>query len=204
MGNLHSVYSALVHVADGKSAVRISQDVDVISSADKIVFPGQGAAEDCMHAIDSLSLRETIIAAAKEKPFLGICMGMQVLLDRSDENGGTACLGMYSGTVKNFSASFNDRQRRELKVPHMGWNTIRQTEDHPLWTGIPQNSYFYFVHSYYVVTDDSDIVAGVTDYGFEFASVIAGDKVFAMQCHPEKSADNGLKLLKNFIDWGGC
>ena len=86
----------------------------------------------------------------------------------------------------------------------MGWNTIRQTADHPLWTGIPQNSYFYFVHSYYVVTDDSDIVAGVTDYGFEFASVIAGDKVFAMQCHPEKSADNGLKLLKNFIDWGGC
>lgn len=203
MGNLHSVYSALVHVANGNALVQVTHDTDAINSADKIVFPGQGAAADCMHAINTLGLRQTIIDAAKEKPFLGICMGMQVLLDHSDENEGTACLGMYPGTVKNFSANFNAQQRQELKVPHMGWNTIQHVIDHPLWDGIPQNSYFYFVHSYYVAVDNGSMVAGTTDYGFEFASVIANDKVFAMQCHPEKSADNGLKLLKNFLNWRG-
>ena len=203
MGNLHSVYSALVHVANGRSQIQVSHDADVIKNADKVVFPGQGAAADCMQAINTLELRQPIVDAAKEKPFLGICMGLQVLLDHSDENEGTPCLGVYPGSVKNFSANFNSQQRQQLKVPHMGWNTIRQISDHPLWAGIPQNSYFYFVHSYYVAMDKRENVSGATDYGFEFASVIAGDKVFAMQCHPEKSADNGLKLLKNFINWGG-
>ena len=203
MGNLHSVYSALVQVADSRVSIQISHDVDAIENADKIVFPGQGAAADCMHAISSLGLQQTVIDAAKEKPFLGICMGMQVLLDHSDENGGTPCLGMYSGAVRNFSADFDAGQQQELKVPHMGWNTINHLVDHPLWAGIPQNSYFYFVHSYYVAVNDQGIIAGMTDYGIEFASVIAGDKVFAMQCHPEKSADNGLKLLKNFLNWNG-
>ena len=204
MGNLHSVHSALINVAQGKIDVLVSQEIEAINNADKVVFPGQGAAEDCMQAINSLKLRDTIISAAKEKPFLGICMGLQVLLDHSDENDGTSCLGLYPGTVKNFSASFSQQQREQLKVPHMGWNTIRHTADHPLWAGIPSDSYFYFVHSYYVAMDSPEIVSGTTDYGFEFASVIAGDKVFAMQCHPEKSADNGLKLLKNFVNWGGC
>lgn len=203
MGNLHSVYSALVHVANGRSQIQVTHDVDIIKNADKVVFPGQGAAADCMHAINTLELRQAIVEAAAEKPFLGICMGLQVLLDHSDENDGITCLGVYSGSVKNFSLNFNSQQRKQLKVPHMGWNTIRQINDHPLWAGIPQNSYFYFVHSYYVAMDNRENVSGVTDYGFEFASVIAGDKVFAMQCHPEKSADNGLKLLKNFINWGG-
>ena len=203
MGNLHSVHSALELVAGDSIEVQVSHDVDSIKNADKIVFPGQGAARDCMAAIDSLGLRDAIINAATEKPFLGICMGMQVLLEQSDENNGVDCLGLYPGKVKNFSSEFDPQQRQSLKVPHMGWNTIRHTGDHPLWEGIAQNSYFYFVHSYYVAKDSPDLVAGATQYGFEFASVIAGDKVFAMQCHPEKSADNGLKLLKNFIHWGG-
>lgn len=203
MGNLHSVYSALVQVAKGNAEVHITHDVDVINNADRIVFPGQGAAADCMRAINTLGLRQAILDAAKEKPFLGVCMGMQVLLDRSDENEGTDCLGIYRGTVKNFSAEFTSPQQQELKVPHMGWNTIQYATDHPLWFGIPQYSYFYFVHSYYVGMDNREIVAGITDYGFEFASVIASDKVFAMQCHPEKSAENGLTLLKNFLQWSG-
>ena len=203
MGNLHSVYSALAHVGADKVAINITSDTNEISDADRIVFPGQGAAADCMQAITSLGLREPILAAAAEKPFLGICMGMQVLLEASDENEGTECLGKYPGTVKNFSETFDSKPCDHLKVPHMGWNTIRQSIDHPLWADISQESYFYFVHSYYVEADQADYVAGVTDYGFEFASVIASDKVFAMQCHPEKSAENGLKLLENFLQWSG-
>ncbi len=203
MGNLHSVYSALSHVATEKIDFQITNDPSEISNSDRIVFPGQGAAADCMQAIHSLGLRKSIISAAAEKPFLGICMGMQVLLETSDENNGTDCLGFYKGTVRNFSEQFNSKNLRGLKVPHMGWNTIRQSVDHPLWANIPQESYFYFVHSYYVGADNEDYVIGITDYGFDFASVIASDKVFAMQCHPEKSADNGLKLLKNFLQWSG-
>ncbi len=203
LGNLHSVHSALLQVADGNIDVCITHDVNEISDAERVVFPGQGAAQDCMQAIDSFELRQAILKAASEKPFLGICMGMQVLLERSDENEGTDCLGLYKGKVKNFTADFNTQHITELKVPHMGWNTIQHKIDHPLWAGIPQDSYFYFVHSYYVSVDDQTQVAGLTDYGFEFASVVASDKVFAMQCHPEKSADNGLTLLNNFLHWSG-
>lgn len=203
MSNLHSVHSAILYVADGSIDVLITQDVEQINNADRIVFPGQGAAADCMQAINALGLQQPILRAAAEKPFLGICMGLQVLLERSDENGGTDCLGLYKGTVKNFSEQFSKHQKKQFKVPHMGWNTIQYTGDHPLWAGIPEHSYFYFVHSYYVGIDSEDQIAGVTNYGFEFASVMASDKVFALQCHPEKSADNGLKLLKNFLHWHG-
>ena len=203
MGNLHSVHSAILNVADDSIDVQITQDAELINNADRIVFPGQGAAADCVQAIYSLGLHQPILQAAAEKPFLGICMGLQILLEKSDENGGTDCLGLYKGTVKNFSKQFSKHQEQQFKVPHMGWNTIQYTGDHPLWAGIPEHSYFYFVHSYYVGIENKDYVAGVTNYGFQFASVMASDKVFALQCHPEKSADNGLKLLKNFLHWHG-
>ena len=130
-------------------------------------------------------------------------MGMQVLLERSQENGGTECLGLLKGSVESFSEAFKASDVLEHKIPHMGWNTIDQQFDHPVWAGIKQDSYFYFVHSYYVSLADSTQSAGVTDYGIEFSSALANGKVFAMQCHPEKSADNGLQLLTNFLNWNG-
>lgn len=203
MGNLHSVQSALLQVGEDKIDLCISQDTNEIQNADKIVFPGQGAAADCMRALNDLGLSKIIQEAAKEKPFLGICMGMQVLLNHSDENEGVPCFGMYSGSVKSFSKSFPANISSELKVPHMGWNTIHASLDHPLWSGITQDSYFYFVHSYFVEPEDKKLIVGTTEYGIKFASVIASDKVFAMQCHPEKSGDNGLSVLSNFLAWNG-
>ena len=198
MSNLHSVDSALKLVADDKFEIEICQKSEDIENADRIVFPGQGAAADCMRQIDAYQLAEPLKKAASEKPFLGICMGMQVLLDQSEENSGTVCLGMINGSVKRF-----ELQDASLKVPHMGWNTIQQRNNHPLWHGIPQDSYYYFVHSYYVQLVNTSQAAGVTDYGIEFSSVLAEGMVFAMQCHPEKSADNGLQLLTNFLNWNG-
>jgi glutamine amidotransferase len=203
MGNLHSVQSALMQVGTDKINLSISQDINEIQNADRIVFPGQGAAADCMQALNDLGLADAVRAAAKEKPFLGICMGMQVLLNHSEENDGVACLNMYPGTVKSFKKIFSAKLSSNLKVPHMGWNNIHASLDHPVWSGIKQDSYFYFVHSYFVEPEDKNLIAGTTDYGIEFASVIADGKVFAMQCHPEKSGDNGLSLLANFIAWNG-
>ena len=185
-------------VAGDKFEIDICQKSEDIDNADRIVFPGQGAAADCMRQIDAYQLAEPLKKAASEKPFLGICMGMQVLLDQSEENSGTDCLGMINGTVNRF-----ELQDASLKVPHMGWNTIQQRNDHPLWQGISQDSYYYFVHSYYVQLENTSQAAGVTDYGIEFSSVLAEGMVFAMQCHPEKSADNGLQLLTNFLNWNG-
>lgn len=203
MGNLHSVFSALDKVSDKNFDIQISNDPSVITDCDRIVFPGQGAAADCMHQINSLELADSIRKAASEKPFLGICMGMQVLLERSEENDGTDCLGLLGGTVNSFATKFASINTDGLKIPHMGWNTIEQKFDHPLWAGIDQQSYFYFVHSYYVSLTDSKQSAGITEYGVEFSSVLAQGKIFAMQCHPEKSADNGLQLLTNFLNWNG-
>ena len=203
MGNLHSVHSALMQVGVNKIDLCISQEIDEIKNADKIVFPGQGAAKDCMRALTNLGLVDIVKEAAKEKPFLGICMGMQVLLNHSDENEGVPCLDMYPGTVKSFAKNISSTATRQLKVPHMGWNNIHASLDHPLWAGITQDSYFYFVHSYFVEPENKSLIAGTTGYGIEFASVIASDKVFAMQCHPEKSGDNGLALLSNFLAWDG-
>jgi glutamine amidotransferase len=203
MSNLHSVFSALTKVSNGNFDIQISQDPDVISNSDRVVFPGQGAAADCMRQINQFGLADSIKKAASEKPFLGICMGMQVLLEHSQENNNTECLGLLKGSVKAFSKAFKKANISELKIPHMGWNTIDQKFDHPVWAGIEQHSYFYFVHSYYVSLADSKQSAGTTDYGIEFSSVLADGKVFAMQCHPEKSADNGLQLLTNFLNWNG-
>jgi len=203
MSNLHSVFSALTKVSNGKFDIQISKDPSAINNCDRVVFPGQGAAADCMRQINQYGLGKSIQQAASEKPFLGICMGMQVLLEHSEENNGTECLGLLKGSVKAFSKDFEKANISELKIPHMGWNTINQTLDHPIWAGIAQHSYFYFVHSYYVNLTDSKQSAGMTDYGIEFSSVLADGKVFAMQCHPEKSADNGLQLLTNFLNWNG-
>ena len=194
MGNLRSVSKAVEHVAGPGDEVRVTDDPAYISAADRVVFPGQGAARDCMAAIGQHHLGQAVLQAAREKPFLGICMGLQVLLDHSEENGGTHLLGLFPGNVVRFPNT-------GLKVPHMGWNQVEPVGDHPLWAGIESGSRFYFVHSYYVVPDDPALKAAETDYGIRFPSAIANANVFAVQFHPEKSADNGLRLLRNFVNW---
>jgi len=203
MGNLRSVVNALQAVGGEQDRVLLTSDPRQIDESDRIVFPGQGAARDCMHAIDEHGLRESILAAAGSRPFLGICMGLQVLIDFSEENQGTRCLGVYRGQVTYFGDSHRDARGVKLKVPHMGWNRVRQTRAHPLWHSIDDDSRFYFVHSYYLETEDPALVAATTDYGIRFTSAIARDNLFALQCHPEKSSDSGLQLLRNFIHWDG-
>lgn len=203
MGNLRSVVNALRVVSDGRDRVLLTSEPEQVLAADRVVFPGQGAAGDCMRAIDQYGLREAILSAARQQPFLGICMGMQVLVDNSEENQGTDCLGLFSGRVRYFGDGHRDQSGVKLKVPHMGWNRVTQTQAHPLWHSIADGSRFYFVHSYYVEVDDAALVAGETDYGFNFTSAIATDNLFALQCHPEKSAAAGLQLLRNFVNWDG-
>ncbi len=197
MGNLKSVAQALERVAPD-TLVQISSDPADIDAADRIVFPGQGAAGDCMRNIERAGLLQSILQACREKPFLGICMGLQVLLEVSDENAGTHCIGLIPGRVEKFDRS--DHQTG-FKVPHMGWNEVEQCTSHPLWEGIPDRARFYFVHSYFVRPDDNTWIAGSTDYMHPFASALARDNVFATQFHPEKSARDGLRLLHNFSRW---
>lgn len=199
MGNLRSVEQALRHVA-GESEVVLASTPDLIESADRIVFPGQGAMRDCMAELDARNLRQAVINAAAIKPFLGICIGLQMLFDHSEE-GDAAGLGILSGQVKRFAADLKGTDGLRLKVPHMGWNQVVQTKPHPLWDGIADKAFLYFVHSYHVVPDDAGIVVGQTDYGYPFTSAVARDNVFAIQCHPEKSARDGLQLLRNFVGW---
>ncbi len=203
MGNLRSVVKALEHVAGKHDEVVLTSTPDIVMKSDRVVFPGQGAAGDCMCAIDETGLRDTIVEAAENRPFLGICMGMQVLVERSEENQDTECLGYFSGEAHYFGDNHRDKDDNRLKVPHMGWNRLKQSRRHPLWHNIENNSRFYFVHSYYIQTDDSALTVGQCDYGFEFTAAIARDNVFALQCHPEKSADSGLQLLTNFVNWDG-
>jgi len=203
MGNLRSVVNALEAVAGADDRVLLTSDRHQLVEAERIVFPGQGAAGDCMRAIEEYGLRETIIEAAASRPFLGICMGMQVLIDFSEENQGTDCLGVYRGRVTHFGDGHTDEHGVKLKVPHMGWNRVRHERPHPLWHSIEDNSRFYFVHSYYLEVEDPALVAATTDYGIRFTSAIGRGNVFALQCHPEKSADAGLQLLRNFIHWDG-
>jgi glutamine amidotransferase len=203
MGNLRSVVNALEAVGDNRDRVVLTSDPQQLGEADRVVFPGQGAAGDCMRAIDEYGLRDAIVTAAASRPFLGICMGMQVLIDFSEENQGTDCLGIFKGKVKYFGNGYRDQSGVKLKVPHMGWNRVTQVKSHPLWHSIDDGSRFYFVHSYYLEAQEPSLVAGTTDYGIRFTSVIARDNVFALQCHPEKSADSGLQLLRNFVHWDG-
>lgn len=200
MGNLRSVSKAVEHVAASGDRVRVTDDPALILSADRVVFPGQGAARDCMAAISDHHLNRAVLEAARSKPFLGICMGLQVLMGFSEENGGTGLLGLLEGDVRRFPSGMEHAGQR-LKIPQMGWNQVHQTVEHPLWAGIPQDSRFYFVHSYYVAPKQLELVAGTTDYGISFTSAIARDNLFATQFHPEKSADAGLKLLENFVRW---
>jgi len=200
MGNLRSVSKAIEHVAPAMSVV-VTSDPAVIAGAGRVVFPGQGAAPDCMREIDARGLRQVIIDAALNKPFLGICMGMQVLFERSEE-GDTACLGILPGTVQRFPAdAMVDADRNKLKVPHMGWNNVHQTGPHPLWTGIEEGERFYFVHSYFVQPTSPDVIAGFSHYPFPFTCAVATANIFAVQFHPEKSQNAGMVLLGNFVTW---
>ena len=203
MGNLHSVHKALQHVTD--DSVVITSNPEEIAKADRIVFPGQGAARDCMSELNKRELVEVVKEVSETKPFLGVCMGMQVLMEHSVEGGGIDCIGLYKGTVKHFTDHLGatDAEGNRLKIPQMGWNQINHTQDHPLWKGIENNARFYFVHSYFVDPDDKSIIAGETEFGIKYPSAIAKDNVFAIQSHPEKSADDGLQLLKNFTQWDG-
>lgn len=202
MGNLRSVARALEHVAPAGMRVAVTDRAVDVTAADRVVFPGQGAARDCMRAIDDHGLREPLLAAARTRPFLGMCMGLQVLLESSEESAGTECLALFPGRVRRFAADLVDPATGlRLKIPHMGWNGVRQVTDHPLWQGITDGAPFYFVHSYYAEPDSKGLVAGVTEYGHEFASVLAHENVFACQFHPEKSSRDGLRLLANFVDW---
>lgn len=203
MGNLRSVAKALEHVAGDKHRVIVSSDASDIEKADRVVFPGQGAARDCMHQLTSLNLDAAVLQAAKEKPFLGICMGMQVLLGHSEENNGTDCLGLYEGEVRYFGETLTDQNQHKLKIPHMGWNQVNWQQDHPIWQTIDQDSRFYFVHSYYADPADTDLVMARCQYGIDFVCAIGRDNVIAVQFHPEKSAADGLQLLKNFCQWNG-
>ena len=204
MGNLRSVAKALVHVAEGKAEVAVTSDAEAIAGADRVVFPGQGAIRDCMQELANHKLVDVIRQAIDSRPFLGICLGQQALMESSEEHAHTHGLGIFNGTVKRFPDDARDEiTGGRLKVPHMGWNNVRFARNHPLWRGIDDGAYFYFVHSYYVAPDQSDLVVGRTRYAVEFSSAIAERNLFAVQFHPEKSARAGLQLLKNFLDWDG-
>lgn len=202
MGNLHSAAKAVARAVEN-AEVTISNNPDEIKQADRVVFPGVGAMRDCMSGLKQSELDDVIKQVANEKPFLAICVGMQALMDFSEENNGVDCLGLFSGKVRYFGDDLKDSSGERLKVPHMGWNQVRQTKPHPLWQGIPDQSRFYFVHSYYVDANDKDVIAGATDYGVQFAASIAKDNIFAVQFHPEKSHRAGLTLLANFARWNG-
>lgn len=199
MGNLRSVSKAAEHVADSNTKILVTNKPEEIEAADAIIFPGQGAAKACMNALQDTGMIHPIQKAAQEKPFLGICMGLQVLMSHSDENDGIDCLDVIKGNVKHFDID----NQPELKVPHMGWNQIHQTIDHPLWQGIPQDSRFYYVHSYFVQPDNENYIAGQTTHGQTFSAALSHKNLFAIQAHPEKSADHGLQLFKNFLQWNG-
>jgi glutamine amidotransferase len=203
MGNLHSIAKALEHVA-GKQRVIVSSERETILAAGHVVFPGVGAIRDCIAELRRTGLDEVVRQAAASKPLLGVCLGLQALFGESEENGGTACLGIVPGRVVRFPPDLHDPASGErLKIPHMGWNQVRQVTAHPLWHAIPDQSRFYFVHSYYAVPDDPACIAGRTEYGLEFTSVTARENLFAAQFHPEKSQHAGLQLLANFVAWNG-
>lgn len=202
MGNLHSVSKAVEHVAPDDNVI-VTDDESIIRSADRIVCPGQGAAADCMAAIVEHGLAPLLKELVSTRPFLGICMGYQVLFDHSEENGGVDCLGIVSGGVRRFASPLQSTTGERLKVPHMGWSKVTQALEHPLWQGVEEGSRFYFAHSYFCVPDNVAVVSGYCDYGQEIAVSVAQDSIFACQFHPEKSADNGLQLLRNFVQWDG-
>lgn len=201
MGNLRSVAKALEVVAP-KARVLLASDARTVQAADRVVFPGQGAIKGCMQALGQHELREAVLHAARERPFLGICLGLQALYEQSDEGGGVPGLGVFKGRVRLFPRAQEFRGER-LKVPHMGWNQVRQVRNHRLWAGIENEARFYFVHSYYADSASAPETCGVSDYGLCFTSAAAYENIFAVQFHPEKSQRAGLQLLENFMVWDG-
>ena len=205
MGNLRSVAQAVMAAAHGSGVdVTITADPTQVLAADRVVLPGQGAMRDCMRELHDSGLLPVVLHATAHKPLFGVCVGMQMLLDHSAEGDatGTACLGLIPGEVVKFELNGQHQaDGSRFKVPQMGWNRVRQTRPHALWSGVPDNSYFYFVHSFYARPLDVRHTAGETDYGQPFTSAISRDNIFATQFHPEKSADMGLMLYRNFLSW---
>ena len=202
MGNLRSVANAVRHVAqDTGYQVVVTASADEVRSAERIVLPGQGAMPDCMRELRDSGLLQAVLEAAASKPLFGVCVGMQMLLDSSQE-GPTPGLGLIHGEVLKFELTGRlQADGSRFKVPQMGWNQVLQTEPHALWHGIEDASYFYFVHSYYAFPSDKRHSVGEADYGARFTAAIARDNIFATQFHPEKSADQGLALYRNFLNW---
>ncbi|MBI5429640.1 MAG: imidazole glycerol phosphate synthase subunit HisH [Nitrosomonadales bacterium] len=198
MGNLRSVEQALRHVAPD-AVIVVTDDADTITGAKRVVFPGQGAMPDCMRELDARGLRDAVLMAARSRPFLGICIGLQMLFEHSTE-GDVPGLGILHGKVERFASNMRDAQSNKLKVPHMGWNQVHHVQ-HPLWEGIEQDARFYFVHSYYVQPQDASLVQATSRYPQSFVCAVAKNNLFAVQFHPEKSHTAGLKLLKNFMQW---
>ena len=202
MGNLRSVAKALVHVAPERG-ILVSADPAVIRAASRVVLPGQSAMPDCMRGLVESGLRDVVVEAARTRPFLGICLGLQMLFETSQE-GPTPGLGVVRGEVVKFRhEAMTTSSGDKLKVPHMGWSPVRQTRAHPLWSGIPDESRFYFAHSYHPVPADAGVTAGTASYPAAFTCAIARANIFATQFHPEKSHRAGLQLLANFVAWDG-
>jgi len=202
MGNLRSVAKALRFVAPERTIV-VSSDPAVIRDADRVVLPGQSAMPDCMRCLNASGLTEVVRDTAHDRPFLGICLGLQMLFDDSEE-GPTPGLSVLAGHVVRFrDAAMNDSDGARLKVPHMGWSPVRRVRDHPLWHGVEDSARFYFAHSYYPVPDDAGTTAATVDYPAAFTCAIARANIFAVQFHPEKSHSAGLQLLANFVSWDG-
>lgn len=209
MGNLHSVAKAVEYVGENVT-VSVTSDARTILQADHVIFPGVGAIRDCMGEIRRLGIDDIVAEVVRNKPLLAVCVGMQALMDSSEENNGVECLGMVSGRVRYFGNAqgsgtgvLTDADGHRLKVPHMGWNMVKQTDKHPLWAGIEDNSRFYFVHSYYVELGAQEKASGVTEYGVTFTAALNKGNIFAVQFHPEKSQHSGLQLLRNFLAWDG-
>ena len=195
IGNLRSVHNAVSFISPKTKSI-ITSDPDMVARADKVIFPGQGAMPDCISQLNSRGLKESVIDAAKQKPFLGICLGLQMLLEKSEE-GNVNGFGLLPGIVKRFQPNKNER----IKIPHMGWNKVDLLNPHPMWNKISSASRFYFVHSFYAEVKDKSLVMATSSHGEKFTCAIAKDNIFAVQFHPEKSSELGLQLLNNFITW---
>ena len=195
IGNLRSVHNAVSFISPQTKSI-VTSDPDVVAKADRVIFPGQGAMPDCILQLEKRGLKESVIEAAKQKPFLGICLGLQMLFETSEE-GGVNGFGLLPGAVKRFQLNENER----IKIPHMGWNKVHLSNTHPMWNKIDSDSRFYFVHSFYAELTNKSLEMATSSHGEKFTCAIAKDNIFAVQFHPEKSSELGLQLLKNFISW---
>ena len=195
IGNLRSVHNAVRFISPQTKSI-VTSDPDAVAKADKVIFPGQGAMPDCISQLEKRGLKESVIEAAKQKPFLGICLGLQMLFETSEE-GDASGFGLLPGTVKRFQLNKNER----IKIPHMGWNKVHLSNPHPMWNKIDSESRFYFVHSFYAEVKNQSLVMATSSHGEKFTCAIAKDNLFAVQFHPEKSSELGLQLLNNFTSW---